>query len=257
MDREEEGPISLGGNVQYQYKVTNPNTSTVQNVAVTDDHLGVIASGQSIPAGGSATFKKTATLYGTTTNVATATGDVSGDICNPGADTVTIGVRAPMQGSFTCSPPIGELTLIWNGAQTVDVKLWTGAPNTSTLVHVYDNVDPGDAITANGYGTGTPVLEIFDSTGTVKLGESKFDLTCNDTAMNGIDDCGENNGNLKYNFSNLINDWLLEGMKDSNETLACTPGLVPNPPSCGFGPELVVLMPGLMWLHRRRLRKQA
>ena len=46
-------------------------------------------------------------------------------------------------------------------------------------------------------------------------------------------------------------------MKDSNETLACTPGLVPNPPACGFGPELVLLMPGLMWLHRRRLRKEA
>ena len=87
MDREEEGPISLGGNVQYQYKVTNPNTSTVDNVAVTDDHLGVIASGQSIPPGGSVTFKKTATLYGTTTNVATATGDVAGDICEPGSDT--------------------------------------------------------------------------------------------------------------------------------------------------------------------------
>ena len=91
----------------------------------------------------------------------------------------------------------------------------------------------------------------------MKLGESKFDLSCNDTSMNGLEDCGKNNGNLKYNYSSLINDWLLEGMKDSNETLACTPGLVPNPPACGFGPELVVLMPGLMWLHRRRLRKEA
>jgi hypothetical protein len=259
MDREEEGPISLGGNVQYQYTVTNPNADTVDNVTVTDDHLGEIASGQSIAPGASVTFKKLATLYGTTTHVATVTGDVEGDICEAGSDSLTIGVRAPMQGSFTCSQWIKELTLIWDGAQTVDVKVWAGAPGSSTLLTIFEDVNPGDAITAGSLasGAGNPVFEIFDSTGVTKLGESKFDLTCNDTAMNGIDDCGANIGNLKYNYASLINDWKLEGMKDSNETLACTPGLVPNPPACGFGPELVVLMPGLMWLHRRRLRKQA
>jgi hypothetical protein len=31
---------------------------------------------------------------------------------------------------------------------------------------------------------------------------------------------------------------------------------VPKPPACGLGPELLVLMPGLMWLHRRRLRRE-
>ena len=49
---------------------------------------------------------------------------------------------------------------------------------------------------------------------------------------------------------------IAEGMVDSDETLACTPGLVPNPPACGFGPELIVLMPGLLWWHRRKLRKE-
>jgi len=257
MDREEEGPISLGGNVQYQYKVTNPNTSTVDNVAVTDDHLGVIASGQSIPPGGSLTFVKPASLYGTTTNVAVATGDVAGDICEAGSDMVTVGVLAPMQGSFSCSQPINEITMIWNGAQPVHVKVWKGAAG-AEFVHSFNHVQPGDAITASGLGSATVTTwEIYNDVATVKLAESKFDLTCYDTAMNGLDDCGENNGNLKYNYSSLNNDWLLEGMKDSNETLACTPGLVPNPPACGFGPELIVLMPGLMWLHRRRLRKEA
>jgi hypothetical protein len=257
MDREEDGPISLGGNIQYQYKVTNPNASTVDNVQVTDDQLGVIASGVSIPAGGSQTFVKPATLYGTTTNVATATGDVSGNICAPGTDQVTVSVLAPPQGAFNCSEPIHELTLIWNGNQTVDIRVWSGAENVSTLLDSFDDVAPGQAITVSGFGSSYPTYEIFNSTGTVKLGESTFDLWCNDPSMNGVEDCGKNEGNLKYDYSYLNNDWLLEGMVDSNETLSCTPGLVPNPPACGFGPELIVVMPGLLWLHRRRLRKEA
>jgi len=256
MDREEEGPISLGGNVQYQYKVTNPSDVSVDNIQVSDDQLGVIASGISLPPGGMQTFTKSATLYGTTDNVATVTGDSDGNFCAPGTDTVTVGVLAPPQGSFSCSEPISELTMIWNGSQTVDIKAWKGAVG-GILLNTFDDVAPGDAITVSGLGTTTPVWEIFDSAGTVKLGESKFDLTCNDTSMNSLEDCGKENGNLKYNYSNLNNDWLLEGMVDSNEELACTPGLVPNPPACGFGPELVLLMPGLMWLHRRRLRKVA
>jgi hypothetical protein len=257
MDRQDEGPITLGGNVQYQYTVTNPNTSTVDNITVTDDQLGVIASGESIGPGGMATFVRNATLFGTTTNVATATGDVGGDICTPGTDSVTVGVLAPAPGSFTCSEPITELTLIWNGAETVRVKVWKGAPFASPLLGQFDDVAPGDAVEVTGFGSGFPTYEIFNQAGTVKLGESTFDLWCDDKEMNGVEDCGKNNGNGKYNHANKINDWLLEGMVDSNETLACTPGLVPNPPACGFGPELIVLMPGLMWLHRRRLRKEA
>jgi hypothetical protein len=256
MDREEEGPISLGGNVQYQYKVTNPSDVAVGNIAVSDDQLGVIASGASLAPGGSQTFTKSATLYGTTDNVATVTGDSQGNICLPGTDTVTVGVLAPPPGSFYCSPPINEVTMIWNGSQTVDIKAWHGVVGASML-NQFDDVAPGDAITVSGLGGATPVWEIFNSAGTVRLGESKFDLSCEDTSMNSLEDCGKNNGNGKWNHLGLNNDWLLEGMKDTNEELACTPGLVPNPPACGFGPELVLIMPGLMWLHRRRLRKQA
>jgi hypothetical protein len=257
MDREDEGPISLGGNVQYQYTVTNPNASAVDNVQLSDDQLGVIASGVSIPASGSQTFVRNATLFGTTTNVATATGDVAGNVCNPGTDQLTVSVSAPPPGSFYCSEPINELTMIWNGAQTVDVKAWSGTPGASTLLETFDNVDPGDAITVSGLGPGTPVFEIFAAAGLPKLGESKFDLSCNDPSMNSLEDCGKNNGNLKLNYSSLNNDWLLEGMVDDDEELACTPGLIPNPPACGFGPELILVMPGLLLWHRRRLRKEA
>ena len=158
MDREEDGPISLGGNVQYQYKVTNPNTSTVEQrrghgrSPRRDRERPVDSAGrQRRPS------RSTATLYGTTTNVATVTGDVAGDICEPGTDTVTVGVRAPMQGSFTCSEPINELTLIWNGSQIVDVKAWKGAPNGEHAAHIRSTTStPGDAITVGGLRRDAP-----------------------------------------------------------------------------------------------------
>jgi hypothetical protein len=256
MNREEDGSISLGGNVQYQYTVTNPNTSTVENVQVSDDHLGVIASDVSIPPGGSQTFTKPATLFGTTTNVATATGDVDGNICTPGTDALTVSVTAPPQGSFTCSEPIKALTLIWNGAQTVDLRVWKGNENVSPLLATFDDVAPGQSVEITGLGNTYPTIEILHPVTNVKLGESTFDLWCNDPSMNALEDCGKNNGNLKNNYSYLNNDWLLEGMVDSDETLSCTPGLVSNPP-CGFGPELIVVLPALLVWHRRKLRKEA
>jgi hypothetical protein len=256
LEREDEGTVSLGGNIQYQYEVTNPNTSDVSNVAVTDDQLGTIASGVSIPAGQSVTFTKDATIFGTTTNVATATGDVEGNICAPGQDQVTVSVTAPPPGSFSCSEPIQELTLIWNGTQTIDVRVWRGNEIVSPIITSFEDVVPGQAITVSGFGPSYPTFEIFNSTSTVKLGESTFDLWCNDHSMNSLEDCGKNNGNLKNDYSYLNNDWLLEGMVDNNETLECTPGLVPNPPACGFGPEMLLVMPGLFWLYRRQLRKE-
>jgi hypothetical protein len=256
MNREEDGAISLGGNVQYQYTVTNPNDETVDNVEVSDDQLGVIASGQSIPAGQSVTFTKDATLFGTTTNVATATGDVGGDICTPGNDVLTVNVTAPPPGSFSCSEPISALTLTWNGSQTVDVRVWKGNENVSPMLSTFDDVAPGQSIEVSGFGASYPTFEILHAVTNAKLGESTFDLWCNDPSMNSLEDCGKNNGNLKYNYANLNNDWLLEGMTDDDETLSCTPGLVSNPP-CGFGPELLLVLPGLLVWHRRKLRKEA
>jgi uncharacterized repeat protein (TIGR01451 family) len=258
MDRDEDGAISLGGNIQYQYTVTNPGDTAVGNVAVEDDQLGTIASGVTLAPGASQTFIKDATLFGTTTNVATATGDVAGSVCDPGTDQLTVNVTAPPPGSFYCSEPIKELTLIWNGAQTVDIRAWSGVENYTTLLDGFEDVAPGESITVGGLSASMfPTFEILHATTGVKLGESTFDLWCNDPSMNGLEDCGKNVGNLKFDFFYLNNDWLLEGMVDSNEALKCTPGLVPQPPSCGFGPEILVVMPGLFWLYRRRLKKQA
>lgn len=258
MDREDDGPISLGGNVQYQYAVTNPSaTDTVDNVSIDDDQLGNIVSGLSLAPGETQTFEQNATLFGTTTNVATATGDVGGAVCDPGVDTVNVDVLAPPPGAFSCSEPVSGFTVIWDGSQTVDIRVWSGTPLASSVITEFDDVAPGDAVELSGISADKPTFEIFAAAGSPKLGESKFDLTCTDKSMNGVEDCGKRNGDLKWNYPSLVNDWLFEGMVDDDEVLSCTPGLVPNPPACGFGPELIVLMPGLMWWHRRRLRKES
>ena len=259
MNRAEDGPISLGGNIQYQYKVTNPNDDPIENVEVSDDQLGIIVSGETIAAGEFETYIKNATLFGTTTNVATATADISGDICDPGVDQVTVGVTAPPPGSFSCSDPINELSMTWDGTQNVLVKVWSGAPNTSTLIGTWEDVAPGDTILATGLG-GEGMdshWQIFETNGITYIGYSKFDLWCKDKSMNGIEDCGKRQGNAGSDnpLLNFVNDWILEGMSDADETLSCTPGLVAAPPDCGFGPELLLILPGLMVMHRRRMRR--
>ena len=258
MDREKDGPITLGGNIEYQYKVTNPNAGQLDNISIDDDQLGVIASGLSLASGEMTTVTVPATLFGTTTNVVTVTGDVGGDVCSPGTDQVTVGVTAPPPGSFHCSEPISELTLIWNGVQPVDVKVWNTDPYTGTNIANFFSVLPGDAIEVTGLGAGYPTYEIFEVGTTNKLGESSFDLWCNDYAMNGVEDCGKAVGNLKWDDPALINTWALEGMVDTDESFSCTPTLVPSVgPACGFGPELVVILPGLLWWQRRRLQAKA
>ena len=257
MDREDDGAITLGGEIQYQYEVTNPSTTeTVGNVAIDDSELGNIVSGETLLPLESKTFTQNATLFGTTTNVATATGDVNGDICDPGVDSVTVDVLVPPQGSFTCScyQSMTEVTMIWDGTETVDVLVWDGVPG-STLLTTLDDVAVGDEISVGPFTAYTPIWEIYDSTGTTKLGESIFWMTCWDREMNGVEDCGRHQGDGKYNDPAFLNDWILEGMADDDESLVCTPTIVNPEEECGFGPELLFVLPGLMWMHRKRLRR--
>jgi hypothetical protein len=254
MDRAEDGPITLGGNVQYQYTVTNPNDLPVDNVTVEDSEVGEVASGVTLQPGESQTFIATGTLLGTTTNVASVNGDILGDLCTEATDEVTSTVVVPPNGAFTCScgQALTELTLKWDGAQIVDVKVWDGAPG-STLLNTWNNVAIGTKKTASGFTAETVTWEIFDAAGTTKLGESKFKLDCQDHAMNGVEDCDKRQGNGKYDTVGLINDWILDGMVDDDETLSCTPTVVGPPPACGIGPEALLVVAGLLWVQRRRL----
>ncbi len=61
------------------------------------------ASGFSLAPTESITFTKDATLFGLTTHIASATGDIAGDFCDPGTDPVTADVKAPPPGAFSCS----------------------------------------------------------------------------------------------------------------------------------------------------------
>ncbi len=126
--------------------------------------------------------------------------------------------------AFTCSKPINELTMIWNGsAPTVWVTAWKGAVG-STALATLQPVSRGAALTVSGFA-GSPndvYWEIFsDPAGTNKLGVSTFHLSCSDADMNGADDCGKPQGDGKGKIG-FLNDWLLKGLVDSDETLVCT-----------------------------------
>jgi hypothetical protein len=89
------------------------------------------------------------------------------------------------------------------------------------------------------------------------IGFSNFHLSCSDPDLNGVEDCGKSQGDGKNDDPSLINDWLFEGVVDSDETLDCTP-LLPgeeSEPACGLlGIEA---LPLLWLLRRRRSRKVA
>ena len=128
----------------------------------------------------------------------------------------------PVGASWDCSKPIDALTMIWDGAGIVDVEAWKGAVG-STSLGTISNVGPGTEVTFTGFA-GSPndvIWQIFQNG--VSVGESKFHLSCSDSEMDGPEDCGSRQGNGKSNDSGLINDWLFEGIVDSDEVFDCTP----------------------------------
>ena len=95
-------PIVTGGcpanqQVTYTYMLANSG-STLTNVTVDDDKLGSVSTGTTLNGGQTATFTKTACLFQTTTNTATAAGSLpSGSNCaaNPASATVTLIIPPP------------------------------------------------------------------------------------------------------------------------------------------------------------------
>ena len=224
MDLKDEGIVSLGGQIEYQYTITNIGSDVVEVTSVFDDTLGEIADGSfTLDPGNSQTLFKTASILEDTTNEVTVKANVNGQPCKA-KDILKVTVVEPPPGPFTCDKPIDALTMIWNGTQNIRVKAWKGNVG-STLLAEIDGVMPGDEVTISGFA-GSPndiIWEIFEPLpSTTKIGESTFHLSCSDENMNGAEDCGKAQGDGKEK-SGFINTWILEGMVDASGTLDCTP----------------------------------
>jgi serine-aspartate repeat-containing protein C/D/E len=260
--------------VEYQYKVTSPltNSEDVQ-ASVVDDPNGdgdlsdevAIATNITLAPGESRIFFDTRTLYGTTTNIATAkSAAMSSVTCTPAMDSVNVTVTAPPAGPFDCkdAKPIDGLTMEWAGlGEDVCVRAWDGAVGGTQLGADQDDVALGDLVTVSGMG-GSPndqYWQIFAAgdCGGEEIGQSTFHISCSDSSMNGAEDCGKIQGDGKDNTAGMINTWLLEAMVGDDGALECSGNETIIPDLCGFGPELLLALPGLLWLHRRRLRREA
>ena len=77
IDRKDEGLVSLGNIVEYQYEVTNLNDFIIYDVSIEDNKLGSIASGLTIPAQESITLFKKAIVSEDTENEVTVTASLS------------------------------------------------------------------------------------------------------------------------------------------------------------------------------------
>ena len=267
----EDGLITLGCQAEYQYTVTNPNSVPVTVDVVDDPNVDdsepteIPVGSVTLAPGASHTFYLTRTLYESLTNQATVSGGESGGgaQCTMAQDQVPITVVLPPTGSFDClaAKPIDELSMKWDGAQDVCVVAYDGAVG-GTVLKQKDDVQPGDVVKVTGMD-GYPWVQqwqIFAAgdCGGTPLGVSEFKISCHDSNMNGVEDCGKRQGNGYDDDPSLVNDWLLEGMV-GDEELDCTPTIVTQGGGgwCGFGFELAFVLPPLMWLHRRRRRAAA
>jgi len=137
------GSNALGNDVDYTYVVTNPNADQAINVSLDDDQLGNIASGLTLAGGASQTFVATALIEQTTTNIATVTGDVNGQVCNPATAEATITVTAPDDDGQTCSTMASAVLLKYTGPTMLGASLnvvTTNFDNTNDFVD-YGSLD--------------------------------------------------------------------------------------------------------------------
>jgi len=267
MEREGDGIISLGGAVEYQYKVSNPNGAQI-TVAVEDDKAGNIVSGETLEIGEQKTFYNTQTLdLGalddqtlTLTNTAHAHAELAGgEMCDSDYDQAMVSVTLPPPGPYECEKPYDRIGMIWKGTGNIKVKKWRGDVG-STGDAVTATVMPGDEVMHRNltFAPNDVVWEIFDAATMVKLGESKFHLSCSDSDLNGLEDCGKPQGDGKSNDPTLISTWELERVVDAGGKLNCTPDEAAAPIfGCGIGFELILVLPPILWLHRRRRRTGA
>ena len=119
--------------------------------------------------------------------------------------------------------PIDCLTMIWDGADTVDVEAFRGDVGDTSL-GVVTGVTPGTEVEFCGY-TGAPndnQWEVREAGTPNVIGVSEFHISCSDPEMNGAEDCGTPQGNGKGNDASLLNDWLFGGFSGAGGSLDCS-----------------------------------
>ncbi len=174
------GKGQSGNTVTYTYEVTNLGDA-ITGLSVVDDKLGTIASGVDIGNGQTKTFTKDATITETTTNVATATGDLLGA---PGVectatDTATVTV-APPPGSCADGKP-KTLVFKYTGEscaasknQQGDKAKCSGDPNGAQPIKV--------VCTSKDCTGSSPKIVVIPSDQSVDVGETvKVDAAGRDT----------------------------------------------------------------------------
>jgi hypothetical protein len=228
---------SAGADVTYTYTITNAGDTSVELTSVVDDKMGNLLQYFQKPAeppiilvqGESRTANVPALIGETTPNTVTVTGEPVGynTVCTA-TDSVTVTVEPPPPPPFVCSnaKPIDQMTVIWNGSQTIWVKAYNGAISTQPF-KTFGPIAQGGEVTFSRVGTGVYpndiYFEIFSNAAmTTKLGKSTFHLSCSDADMNGPEDCGKAAGDGKAK-AGYINQWIFTGMAGKGLVLDCTP----------------------------------
>ncbi|GAB4281401.1 MAG: hypothetical protein Kow0056_16720 [Coriobacteriia bacterium] len=138
--------------VTYTYTVTNSGESTLTDVLVEDDQLGVVLSGETLAPGAEVTTQTTVPLGSTRTNTATASGRYGG----PGevvtdTDSVTVSAISPAvtitkSANTTQVAEGGTVTYTYTVRNTGDVTLVDLAVGDDMLGEVFSGIslDPGE-----------------------------------------------------------------------------------------------------------------
>ncbi len=219
--------LDAPGRVLQHYTLTNTGTTSIQDAAVFDDLNGMVTSapiGTLVP-GASVMIELAPWVHGSVENYAGASGVVAGSTCEV-ADIVQIEVPHVVH-DIDCHGQLEQLSLIWDGTETIDVVAHDGKNDHDQVMFQLQNIAIGQEITMTALGDAKKdiMLELFAAGTDYKLGESKFHLSCSDKDMDGMEDCGTRQGDGKDDCSgnDCTNDWLLEGIVDDDESLDCLP----------------------------------
>ena len=136
--------------------------------------------------------------------------------------------NVPSTPDYDCKKPVEELTMTWNGDESIRVRAHLGKLDAPVIADI-DNIAPGMSVKIPGYqAAGSDVIWELYAAGTLnKIGESAFHLSCSDQEMNGPEDCGVPAGDGKSNDKcsegngSCLNLWQFEGLIDMHGEINC------------------------------------